>query len=92
MASLTPDVIHPGRDDTHWMYRRFRPAFVDRLAVGKETFVEAWERWQILVATIQLDVQLTYNKSYGNLGPHVHVDSQNWRERVHAPRRAEGPD
>jgi hypothetical protein len=53
MASLTPDVIHTGRHDTHWMYRLLRPAFVDRLAVGKETFVEAWERWKILVATIQ---------------------------------------
>ena len=52
---LSPDLLHAG-DATGRLYRILRPAFVEHLALGRDAFVDAWERWQYILYLARVDV------------------------------------
>jgi hypothetical protein len=57
VLAVTPDVLHAG-NPTSILYQLLRPAFADHLALGRDGFVQAWERWQYLIYLASLDVRI----------------------------------
>lgn len=72
-VSLTPDVLHIGQD-AQWVFRLLRRAFVERLGIGLDAYVAAWEKWQIIARTAASDLRITDNTSTGNFVPYLRVD------------------
>lgn len=56
VLAATPEWLHVG-DGLGRLYRLFRPVFVDDLALGREFFIEAWERWQYLLVLASWDMR-----------------------------------
>jgi hypothetical protein len=56
ILAATPEWLHVN-DGLGRLYRLLRPVFVDDLALGREAFVEAWERWQYLLLLASWDVR-----------------------------------
>lgn len=72
-VSLTPEILHIGQD-AQWVFRLLRRAFVQHLGIGTETYVAAWEKWQLILRTAASDLRLTDNVSTGNFSPYLRVD------------------
>lgn len=58
--AASSEVLHVS-DDIGRLYRLYRPVFVDHLGIGREVFVEAWERWQYLLALAGSDLRARKN-------------------------------
>jgi hypothetical protein len=72
-VSLTPEVLHIGQD-SRWVFRLLRRAFVERLGIGLDAYIAAWEKWQIIVRSGANDLRITDNTSTGNFVPYLRVD------------------
>jgi hypothetical protein len=70
---LTPDVLHIP-DDAQWVFRLLRRAFVERLGIGLDAYVAAWEKWQLIVRSAASDLRITDNTSTGIFVPYLRVD------------------
>lgn len=51
-----------------------RPILVDHLGLGPDATLNAFERWQYLLAVMGWDLRLRANRSVARLRPHLRVD------------------
>ncbi len=72
-VSLTPEVLHISQD-AQWFFRLLRRAFVERLGIGRDAYVAAWEKWQIIVRSAASDLRITDNTPTGNFVSYLRVD------------------
>lgn len=66
--AASPDVLHVN-DALRRVYRLLRPLFVDHLGVGRDVFIEAWERWQYVLIVTE-----THVRERRNIWVHVERD------------------
>lgn len=78
--ALTPDMLGTG-DSLKRLRRLLRRSIVDHLALTSEVFVDAWERWQYVLAILAWDSRLHDNVAAGF---HPHIRSEAGLD-VHAP-------
>ncbi len=62
VLAASPELLHAG-DNLARMYRMYRPVFVDLLSLGRDSFTEAWERWQYLLLLAAWDLRERENTS-----------------------------
>lgn len=60
VLAATPEWLHVA-DGLGYIYWLLRPVFVDELVLGREAFIEAWERWQYLLLLASADVRNRLN-------------------------------
>ena len=60
VLAASPELIHAG-DDIARLYRIYRPVFVNHLSLGRDSFIEAWERWQYLLFLAGWDLRQREN-------------------------------
>lgn len=72
---LTPDKTLGVNQASRALYRDLlRPIFVDHLGLGPDIALNAFERWQYLVAVVGWDLRLVTNRFVAQFRPHLRVD------------------
>lgn len=56
VLAAAPEWLHVA-DGLGYLYRLLRPVFVDELVLGREAFIEGWERWQYLLLLASSDLR-----------------------------------
>jgi hypothetical protein len=98
-VSLTPDVLHIG-EDAKWVFRLLRLPVAEHLGLGLNAYVEAFERWQLILRAAASDLRITHNTVTGNFSPYMRIDcvfppndySLPAMEELHADVLRTGPD
>jgi hypothetical protein len=60
VLAASPELLH-ATDDLGRLYRIYRPVFVNHLSLGRDSFCEAWERWQYLLFLAGWDLRQREN-------------------------------
>jgi hypothetical protein len=72
-VSLLPDVLHIGQD-ARWVFRLLRRTIAEHVGIGLESYVAAWEKWQLILLAGARDFRDTHDTPIGTFVPYMRVD------------------